>query len=408
MLDRALARDLKRRAAQMPVATLLGPRQSGKTTLSRTLFPDHRYVSLERPDIREEAKRDPMAFLQRDSNLILDEVQRAPELLSYIQFFVDEDPRPGRFILTGSQNVLLADQVSQTLAGRTALFTLLPFSITELERVDPIDPRELATFESGRHSPKRSLWTQLFVGFYPRIHDQNLQPTEWLADYVRTYVERDLQGILRLTDQSAFERFLQLVAARTACELNLSELAADVGISQPTAKSWLSALEASYLVALVPPHHINYRKRVRKRHKLHVLDSGLCCYLLGIRSAEQLEKHPLRGAIFESYVASEMFKAFFNAALQPSIYHWRTSSGHELDLLLDFGDTLLPLETKSASVLANDAAKGLERWLDIKENHNTSGVLIYGGDHAQDIGRVRAIPWHFVSTRNASVEHDRP
>lgn len=395
MFMRSLSAELARAAARMPVVTITGPRQSGKTTLVRSLFPDRDYVTLERPDERARALSDPIGFLARFSDgVILDEVQRAPELLSYVQAEVDRDARPGRFIVTGSQNLLLMEGVSQTLAGRTAILHLLPLSIAELFGREPFDPRRLDDVPApAALSPAASPWAVIWAGFYPRIHDQGLEPDRWLADYRRTYVERDLRDVLKVLDLDAFDRFLRLTAARTGQELNLSDLGADAGISQPTAKQWLTALRTGFLVTLVQPHHANFRKRLRKRPKLYFLDTGLACHLLGIQDAAMLERHPLRGAMFETFVAAELVKSFEHAGREAPLYHWRAASGHEIDLLLDLGDRLLPIEVKSGQTVVPDLLRNLEWWTALHGNPNTRGVLVSGGTEAYTLRGMTVRPW---------------
>ena len=395
MFERTLSHELADSARRMPVVTLTGPRQSGKTTLVRQVFPDHIYVSLERPDERDRAVEDPLGFLARFKKpVILDEVQRAPDLLSYVQVAVDEDPTPGRFILTGSQNILLMKGVSQTLAGRTAILHLLPLSVAELFGRAALEPLSLDAPANTSQRMNVELWRTLWNGFYPRIHDKNLRPDRWLADYQRTYVERDLQDVLRVLDLIAFERFMRLVAARTGQELNLSALASDAGISQPTAKHWLSALRVGFIVTLLPPHHANFRKRLRKTPRLHFLDTGLACYLLGIHDPETLERHPLRGPIFESFVVSELVKAFENSGREAPLFFWRDRTGHEVDILIDLGDRLLPVEVKSGITVASDAVKGLRWWLDLPANPNRRGVLVHGGVDSYETKGITVLPWH--------------
>ena len=380
MLKRDLHEVLARFAGKMPIVTVMGPRQSGKTTLVRAVFPDMPYVSLELPEERAQARRDPIEFLARfGQGAIIDEVQRAPDLLSYLQVDVDREDRPGRWVLTGSQNLLLMQSVSQSLAGRTSLHTLLPFSLSELRGRPAPDIRALDTDLGGGADEQADLWETLWAGFYPRIHDKELDPRAWLADYHRTYVERDLRDVLRVMDIDGFERFVRLTAARTGQELNLASLASDAGISQTTAGQWLTALRTSYLVALLPPHHKNYRKRLRKRPKLHFLDTGLACYLLDIRSPDVLRSHPLRGPIFESYVVSELTKAFTNRGEEAPLFHWRDATGHEIDVIIDLGDRQIPVEVKSGMTVAEDAFDGLAWWTSIPANPNTTGALIHGG-----------------------------
>ena len=395
MLRRHLTEALRAAAALNPVVTLTGPRQSGKTTLVRALFPDHLYLSLEAPDLRARAFEDPRGFLAQGDRLILDEIQRAPDLLSYIQVLVDEGDRPGRFILTGSQNILLMESVSQTLAGRTALVRLYPLSLAELLDRPPVDAENLDKDDAGRSAavPDRSLWKTLVDGFYPRIHDRGLPAGPWLADYVRTYIERDLREVMQVSDLRSFERFMRLAASHTAQELNLTTLASDAGVTQQTAGRWLSALEIGFLATTLPPHHANYRKRLRKRPRLHFLDTGLVCYLLDIRDAATLDRHPLRGAIFESFVVSELTKSFAARRREAPLYFWRDATGHEVDVLVDAGGRVIPVEVKSGRTVAADAVDGLVWWTSISGNPNRGGVLVHGGTERFEFKGVRVLPW---------------
>ncbi len=392
MLKRHLTPTLLEAATKNPVVTLMGPRQSGKTTLVRQVFHNHRYLSLEAPDLRARATEDPRSLLAAADDLILDEIQRVPELLSYIQVFVDEDDRPGRFILTGSQNLLLMRSISQTLAGRTALLRLDPLSITELYQREPLDPWRLDQELTGKLSA-HNRWETLWQGFYPRIHDKQLSARKWLGDYFRTYVERDLREVMQITDLRTFETFVRLAAARTAQELNLADLAADVGVTQQTARRWLSALEIGFLATTLAPHHANYRKRLRKRPRLHFLDSGLICYLLDIYDANTLAHHPLRGAIFESYVVSELIKSFAHRQQEAPLFFWRDITGHEIDILIDLGNRVIPVEVKAGETVAADATKALEWWTSIPANPNHSGVLVYGGEESFTYKGFRVLPW---------------
>jgi predicted AAA+ superfamily ATPase len=395
MFQRLLTPTLRTAAARMPVVTLIGPRQSGKTTLVRYAFPKYEYVSLEQPDLRTEAREDPRAFLARYSrNVILDEVQRVPDLLSYIQVAVDSDDRAGRYILTGSQNFLLMEKVSQTLAGRTSVLHLLPLSLSELLGRKHLAPDKLgARPPRAASSPDRGPWETLWTGFFPRIHDKHLPASSWLSDYHRTYIERDLRDVLRVMDLDAFEQFVRLAAGRTGQVLNIASLADDAGVSQPTAKQWLTALRIASLIFLLPPHHANFSKRLRRRPKLHFLDSGLVCYLLGIRDAETLERHPLRGAIFESFVVGEFVKSFVHTGREAPLYHWRDTGGHEIDILLDLGDRLLPIEVKSGTTLSAAAIDVLRWWTTLPGNENKSGVLVHGGREARERKGFSILPW---------------
>ena len=403
MIARHLAPALERAARTSPVVTLTGPRQSGKTTLVRAVFPEHLYLSLEAPDLRERALADPRGFLAQGDRLILDEIQRAPDLLSYLQGLVDEDNRPGRFIVTGSQNLLLMESVSQTLAGRSAILRLYPFSIAELRNLPPLDPLALDRPDPGsRRAPPAGLrasdlWDTLAAGFYPAIHDRGVPADEWLGGYFRTYVERDLREVLRVSDLRAFGNFMRLAAARTASELNLNSLAGDVGITQQTARRWLDALEIGYLATTLPPHFLNFRKRLRKRPRLHFLDTGLVCHLLGIREGETLARHPLRGAVFESFVVSELVKAFAGMRRDPPLFFWRDATGHEIDVLIDAGARLIPVEVKSGQTVAPDAVAGLAWWTALPGNPTRGGALVHGGEASFSFRGFRVAPWFLSS-----------
>ena len=383
MIPRNLQPVLLRWAAAYPVVTLTGPRQSGKTTLCRAAFPDKPYISLEPLEARSFALGDPKGFLaQYPDGAILDEVQHTASLLSYIQELVDRDPAPGRFILTGSQHFGLSDAVSQSLAGRTAILHLLPPSLTELRQF-PAAPKDL--------------FSTLFMGAYPRIHDQGIPPERWLADYVATYVQRDVRQVLNVGDLLSFNTFLRLCAGSAGQELNLSRLGADAGISQPTAKAWLSVLESSFLCFRLGPWHRNHRKRLVKAPKLHFYDTGLVCYLLGIRNVQQLETHPSRGAIFETWVASEVMKMHLHQGLEASAFHYREVSGLEVDLVLQTPDRTRLVEFKSGRTID---ASWLKPLMDAKISLATgvSGqafepILIYGGDEQQVRSGVHIHPW---------------
>ena len=378
---RDLAPILLRAAKRYPVVTVTGPRQSGKTTLCRAVFPRKPYVTFERIDDRERAETDPRGFLaDHPGGAILDEAHYAPKLLSYLQAEVDEDARAGRWILTGSQHLGLSRSIAQTLAGRTAILHLLPPSFAELGRFP---------------KPPRRLMETLLVGAYPRIHDQGLPAGRWLGDYVATYVERDVRSILNVGDLTAFTTFVRLCAGRTAQELNLSALGADAGVSHLTARSWLSVLEASFLVFRVPAWHRNERKRLVQSPKLHWFDTGLVCQLLGITTERQLDLHPSRGAIFETWVASETFKAHTNLGVEPRLHHLRETRGLEVDLLVERGRSLRGIESKSGATIASDMLAGLER---LPEAIGSAaevgrGILAYGGEVPQHRGGVDVTPW---------------
>jgi predicted AAA+ superfamily ATPase len=384
MIQRALQSTLLRAARQYPVVTLTGPRQSGKTTLVRQAFARHDYVSLEDPDQRGFALEDPRGFLAQFSGpVILDEVQRVPGLFSYVQTSVDQDDSPGRFILSGSQNFLLLKSVSQSLAGRCAILHLLPFSLNELESRRPIKISSI-----GRGLPRRrsaghaDVMETLFQGFYPRIHDKGLDPQRWLRDYYQTYVERDVREIVNVGDIETFGRYVRLCAGRNGQLLNLSSLANDCGVTHTTAKRWLSVLEASFLILLLRPHHRNFSKRLIKTPKLYFLDSGLLCYLLRIRAPDDLRLHASRGSIFEGFVVAELLKNYLNAGQEPDLYFWRDSAGHEIDVLIERGEELMPVEIKSGQTVASDFFTGIRFWRNLVDDEHAPAALVYAGDRS--------------------------
>jgi len=398
MIKRTLAKKLRKAIRQFPVVTVTGPRQSGKTTLVRDELKDYAYVSLELPDQRSFALEDPRGFLgQFDGPVILDEVQRAPELFSYIQVMVDEREKPGQFILTGSHNFLLLQSISQSLAGRCAVLHLLPFSLAELSSRKPISIETLGkSVPRNIKPPKQSLMEVLFTGLYPRIHDKRLHPTDWLASYYQTYLERDVRNVLNIGDLEAFSRFVRLCAGRNGQLLNLSNLASDCGITHTTARRWISVLEASFIIVLLRPHHNNFGKRLIKSPKLYFLDTGLLCFLLQIRSADELFQHGLRGSIFESLVLSELHKNFIHRGEQSQLYFWRDSSGHEIDIIIDLGSSLIPVETKSGQTIAADFLEGLNYWQALSGQSNGPSALVYGGDRAFKRSGAVVYPWFFL------------
>ncbi|MEJ2541066.1 MAG: ATP-binding protein, partial [Gemmatimonadota bacterium] len=340
------------------------------------------YVSLEPLDTREFARTDPRGFLQTyQGPVVLDEVQRAPELFPYLQEEIDRDPSPGRFILTGSQHFGLSEAISQSLAGRIALLDLLPLSYEELLRFGPRD----------------DLWTVVWEGGYPRIHDRGLDAGTWLADYVATYVQRDVRQVVNVTDLDAFTAFVRLAAGRTGQELNLSGLGADAGITHPTARSWISVLETSFLVFELPPWLRNARKRVVKAPKLHFVDTGLACSLLGIRSQEQLATHPLRGALFESWVASEILKARRHRRAPADLFHLRETRGVDLDILVEGAEQVVGVEVKSGATLARDFFDALATLPELVarggDGRRPEARLVYGGESAQERREASVVPW---------------
>lgn len=381
MIPRHLQPELVRAAGEMPVVTVTGPRQSGKTTLVRAAFPHADYVSLEDPQTRSEALGDPRGFLARLGRpAVIDEAQRAPDLFSYIQVGVDETGEPGQFILSGSQDFLLLRSLSQSLAGRAAVLRLLPLSLTELRERDPLDPDGLGTVEPTRDRPPGDLMETLFRGFYPRIHAAGLDPGRWFADYFELYVQRDARLVLNIGDLEAFGVFVRLAAGRNGQLLDLAGLANDAGISHASARRWLSVLESSYLVTLLRPHFRNFGKRLVKSPKLYFLDTGLLCYLLGVRSPDDLWRHYARGAVFETFVFSELLKARRHARREADLWFWRDAAGHEVDFVIGSGDRLLAVEAKSGQTMSADALKGLRYWRERLRDPGAPAALAYGGD----------------------------
>ncbi len=362
-----------------PIITITGPRQSGKTTLARAIFHDRPYASLEDPDIRQAATDDPRSFLGRfPDGAVLDEVQRCPELLSYLQTIVDADTRMGLFLLTGSQQFGLMSRITQSLAGRTGFLELLPFSTTELA-------------QAGRL--KSTVDEMLFTGGYPPIYDRRIPPRTWFGAYVTAYIERDVRQLLKVQELETFQRFVRLCAGRTGQLLNLSSLATECGITHNTAKAWISVLEASYIVFLLRPHHANFNKRLVKTPKLYFYDSGLAAWLLGIQTSEQIETHPLRGNLFETFIISELLKSRLNLGERPNLFFWRDSNGNEVDVIVEKGIQLQPIEIKSGRTINREFFAGLEKWCALAGKVVDSPTLIYGGDESYSQREVSVVGW---------------
>lgn len=388
MKNRHISTKILEAAAKNPVITLTGPRQSGKTTLCKHLFKDHKYVSLEDPDKNKYALEDPKGFLKFYSKAVIDEAQKAPELFSYIQGIVDEKQEPGQFILTGSQNFLLMESIGQTLAGRAAIFNLLPFTLREILGKNPGNPFKAEYKETKLNM---DLFEVIFKGFYPRIHDKNLNPTEWLSDYTQTYIERDVRSLINVSDLNTFRKFLSLCAGRNGQILDLENLGNDCGISHTTVRRWISLLETSFHIILLQPHHKNFNKRVIKRPKLYFLDTGLLCYLLGIGRPEDLINHNLRGFIFESLIISEYYKNFLNQKIIPPLYFWRDSQDHEVDLIIANGEKLIPIEIKSGETFNKEFVEDLTYFCNLSKDRES--FLYFGGDESFTYKETKIISW---------------
>ncbi len=383
MIHRNLQTIIENLLEGFPIVTLTGPRQSGKTTLARAVFENYPYASLEEPDLRHAANEDPRSFLSRfPDGAVFDEVQRSPQLFSYLQKGVDNDGRMGLYLLTGSQQFGLMSGITQSLAGRAAFVELLPFCIEEL-------------ILSGK--APGDIDTMMLTGCYPPIYDRKVTPAAWYSAYVAAYVERDVRQMLNIQDLQAFQRFVRLCAGRTGQLLNLSSLAVECGITHNTAKSWISVLEASYLVFLLRPHHANFNKRLVKMPKLYFYDTGLVSWLLGIRTTEQMVTHPLRGSIFETYVISEVIKYSLNQGEKPAVTFWRDSNGNEIDLLIEQGDRLKPVEIKSGRTLTHEAFKGLHKWCKLAGKKAKAPALVYAGEESYPYKGIQVMGWRECS-----------
>lgn len=380
MIEREISRELIQCCAEYPVVTVLGPRQSGKTTLVQMTFPDKPYFSLEDPDIRMAADADPRGFLdQAMGGAVLDEVQRLPVLLSYMQGMVDREKRPGMFVLTGSHQPRLHEAIAQSLAGRSAILSLWPFSFSELRQYKQgWKPFEL-----------------IHKGCFPRLHEEGLEPRRFYNSYLQTYVERDVRALINLRDLGRFQVFLRLLAGRVGQVANLTSLSNDVGVSVTTIKNWLSVLEASYVIFQLPPFYQNIRKRVIKSPKIYFTDVGLAAFLLGIHNEDQASRDPLRGNLYENLVIADVMKGGFNRGIRPEVYFYRDSHGNEVDLVIKEGGNLIPVEIKSASTFSENFLKGLERFMELGLDRVCSGFILYNGEQEFRVHNVRILnPLH--------------
>lgn len=381
MITREVIRKLKEMAGKFPVITITGPRQSGKTTLCKHLFSDYRYVSLENPDLKLYAENDPRGFLEEYNNqVIIDEAQNVPELFSYLQQIVDERRETGQFILTGSQNFLLLEKISQSLAGRVYIFHLLPFNQIEITQ-----------------EYEQDLYQNMFKGGYPAIYDRQISPGDFFPSYVQTYIERDVRSIIQIKDLNLFTTFLKVCAGRIAQLFNASSIANEIGVDYKTVQSWLSILETSFIVFRLQPWHVNFNKRIVKTPKLYFYDTGLACHLLEIRKAEDLNFHFARGALFENYVISEYLKNRRNQGDNSNPYFWRDNVGNEVDLLADLGTMLKIAEIKSGKTIRNDFFKGLKFFEDISSKYIIEKYLIYGGDFSRKQFDTKVLSWSKIN-----------
>jgi len=386
MVKREISNRVLELSKKMPVLAITGPRQSGKTTLVKNVFPNYKYINLENPENLDYALSDPVGFLNTfGTNIIIDEVQYAPKLFSYIQTIVDEKKENGLYILTGSQNFLLHSKISQSLAGRVIIFSLLPFSFNELK---------------GTKYEIKKLSEQIIKGFYPRIYDSNLEPQEWYPSYTQTYLERDVRQILNVGDLNSFRNFLRVCAGRSGQILNLSNIGNDLGISYQTVKKWISVLEQSYLIYLLQPYYENFNKRIIKSPKLYFLDTGLLCSLLGINSEETYNLHYLKGGIFETYIISELLKKNFNTGKNEEFFYWKDSNNNEIDLIIKNGLNIKAIEIKSSETLKSEFFKNLFLWKNLGKKNNEDIILIYSGTEMQTREKIRVFGWNNLSKLN--------
>ena len=385
MIPRALGEKIVSLAGMFPVVSLSGPRQSGKTTLVQAIFPEYAYANLENMDDRLAAEEDPLRFLRSHSRtgLIIDEAQRVPSLFSYLQGIVDESGEMGKYILTGSQNFLLLEKITQSLAGRVAVCNLMPFGVLELEDANLLDD---------------DLNRVMFTGGYPVLFDRQIPVTDYFPSYIQTYIERDVRAISNVGNLGTFQRFVKLCAGRVGQLLNLSGLGTELGINYKTVRSWISILEASYLVFLLQPHHKNFNKRIVKQPKLYFFDSGLLCALLDIQSPKQLDSHYLRGNIFEGFIISEYIKSCLHTGRRPNAYFWRNSTGHEIDLILEADARLWAVEIKSGETLNEDFFKNLRYFKRISSAPDECCYLVYGGDRNFSRKHGQVVGWKSIST----------
>ncbi|HAQ62492.1 TPA: AAA family ATPase [Candidatus Delongbacteria bacterium] len=382
-IKRELSGKLAELAKKFPVVAITGPRQSGKTTLAKFTFPDYKYVSLEDRDEKEFASTDPRTFLsQYEGGSIIDEIQKCPDLLSYIQTHTDKNNMPGEFIITGSENLLLSQHISQTLAGRAAYVKLLPLSINEL-------------MQTYKHEDFEEY---IFKGFYPRIYDLKINPVDWYPNYINTYIEKDVRQLKNIDKLNVFEKFIKLCAAGCGQILNYSSMANDCGVSHNTISSWIGILEASYIVYLLKPHHNNFNKRIIKMPKLYFYDTGLTCSLLGLNSVGDLNNYFHKGALFENLIVSELLKKRFNSGKPDNLYFWRNKTGNEIDIVIDNGTDLIPVEIKSSRTINSEFFKNLKYYCNVSGIDRKQSVIVYGGEQNQNRSDGRVLGFRAAET----------
>ena len=382
MIDREIEEEIKILKNEFPIIAILGPRQSGKTTLSKKVFSNYEYVSLEDIDHRDFANNDPRGFLSRyESNIILDEIQRAPKLMSYLQTHADTQKENGKIIITGSHNFLLMEQISQSLAGRVGITKLLPFSLDEIRE------------------KSNNLNELLYNGMYPRIYDQHIRPETFYKNYISTYVEKDVRQIKKITSLDNFMKFIRILAGRTGQELNLSAISEECGISHNTVKEWISILEASFIIYRIQPYHKNYNKRIVKNPKIYFTDTGLVCNLLGIRKRDEIDYHFLKGNIFETFVMNEFIKYNFNYGERLQLFYWRDNHQKEMDLIVDYGTDHYVVEIKSSETVQEKYFDGLKYWKKLSGDKSSSMFLIYGGEDNMVRNKMNVVSWKSIKEK---------
>lgn len=385
MIERTIKSKIIEASQEFPVITIVGPRQSGKTTLAKSVFSKHAYISLEDYDIRERAHADPRRFLSdfpTEFGLILDEIQHVPQLLSYMQTIVDQEKKNGFFVITGSNNFLVHDAISQTLAGRMAIFTLLPLSIEELQKAQLLPEK---------------IETAVYNGGYPKIYASAVSIERLYKNYIQTYLERDVHQIKQVSDLSLFKKFINLCVGRVGQIVNFTSLANDCGITQNTVKSWLSLLESSYIIFLLYPYHKNFGKRIIKSPKLYFIDTGIACNLLHIESDRDLSSHYLRGGLIESFLISDILKQQYNQDKTPTLYFWRDQTGNEIDCIIDKQNPI-SIEIKAGKTVNSDFFKPIDQWQKLTHYSPVFSYVIYGGAEDQNWPQAQVIQWKSAGT----------
>ena len=395
MIHREITSQLKKAAKYFSAVAIVGPRQSGKTTLAKFVFPKHEYVSLEDLDKRELANQDPRKFLQNyrsEHGIILDEIQHAPDLLSYIQTIIDREQKKGFFIITGSQNLLVNQAITQTLAGRLAILTLLPLSISELSEANLLP---------------NNIEEAIFKGSYPKIYSENVPPEMLYKNYLQGYVERDVRQLKNILDLNLFQKFLQLCAGRVGQVLNISSLGNDCGIDHKTVASWISLLEATYVIFLLQPYYKNIGKRLIKSPKLYFVDTGIACSLLNIKSPKEVFNHYAYGSLVESFIVSDFYKQYYNMDQRPSLYFWRDYQGNEIDCIVEKSLSLTPIEIKGGQTVNKSYFKQFEYWKDIVKDSPEERFVVYSGEDNQSWSAAEVIGWKQSGKLIELIESDR-